>query len=210
MNIWVCWCVNWSWPRKFLGHGHQILKTFYPHTKYKWPMPKVKNDVQDMSIWDSLQKISVKITFYFNIFKQSILDFFWELPVYTIRGEASVLRLSLSIPGLSYTCESPNPKWKLLACWGTWPLGLTGLKNVTRGDTHGKYSFDFYQKFMILTKSDIAFWLVQKTVIFIHFYFIYFSRLNTISIILFWENIRSASENYEVFEILHHSCYSSM
>ncbi len=33
-----------------------------------------------MSINDPLQNISVKITFYFNILKQSILDFFWELP----------------------------------------------------------------------------------------------------------------------------------
>ncbi len=45
-------------------------------------MPKAKNDVQDMSINDPLQKISVKMTFYFSIFKQSILDFFWELPRY--------------------------------------------------------------------------------------------------------------------------------
>ncbi len=46
--------------------------------------------------------------------------------------------------------------------------------------------------------------------LFIRFYFIHFSRLNSISIILFWENTGSASENYEVFEILNHSCYSSM
>ncbi len=43
-------------------------------------MPKAKNDIQDKSINDPLQNISVKITFYFNILKQSILDFFWELP----------------------------------------------------------------------------------------------------------------------------------
>ncbi len=39
-------------------------------------MPKAKNDVQDMSINHPQQNISVKITFYFNILKQSILDFF--------------------------------------------------------------------------------------------------------------------------------------
>ncbi len=33
-----------------------------------------------MSINDPQQNISVKITFYFSILKQSILDFFWELP----------------------------------------------------------------------------------------------------------------------------------
>ncbi len=33
--------------------------------------------------------------------------------------------------------------------------------------------------------------------IFISFYFIHFSRLNSISIILFWENTRSASKNYK-------------
>ncbi len=43
-------------------------------------MPKAKNDVQDVSINDYQQNISVKIIVYFNILKQSILDFFWELP----------------------------------------------------------------------------------------------------------------------------------
>ncbi len=43
-----------------------------------------KNDLQGMCINDPLQNISVKITFYFNILKQSILDFFWELPSYII------------------------------------------------------------------------------------------------------------------------------
>ncbi len=33
-------------------------------------MPKAKNDVQDMSINDPQQNISVKITFYFNFLKQ--------------------------------------------------------------------------------------------------------------------------------------------
>ncbi len=43
----------------------------------KMPMPNAKNDVQEnMNINDPLPKISVKITFYFIIFKQSILDFF--------------------------------------------------------------------------------------------------------------------------------------
>ncbi len=35
-------------------------------------MPKAKNDVQDTSINDPLQKISVKMDFYFDIFKQSV------------------------------------------------------------------------------------------------------------------------------------------
>ncbi len=35
-----------------------------------------------MSINDPQLNISVKITFYFNILEQSILDFFWELPIY--------------------------------------------------------------------------------------------------------------------------------
>ncbi len=34
----------------------------------------------------------------------------------------------------------------------------------------------------------------------IRFYFIHFSRLNSISIILFWENTGSASKNYQNFE----------
>ncbi len=46
--------------------------------------------------------------------------------------------------------------------------------------------------------------------IFIRFYFIHFSRLNSISIILFWENTGSASENYQLFEISNHSFYFSM
>ncbi len=53
-------------------------------------------------------------------------------------------------------------------------------------------------------------WCIAGWGIFIRFYFIHFSRLNSISIILFWENTGSASENYEVFEIWNHSCYSSM
>ncbi len=38
-------------------------------------MPKAKNDIQDISINDPWQNIS-------NILKQSILDFFLELPEY--------------------------------------------------------------------------------------------------------------------------------
>ncbi len=53
-------------------------------------------------------------------------------------------------------------------------------------------------------------WLTGKVGVIIRFYFIHFSRLDSISIILFWENTGSASENYEVFEISNHSCYSSM
>ncbi len=33
-------------------------------------MPKSKNDIQDMSITNPQQNISVKMTFYFNILKQ--------------------------------------------------------------------------------------------------------------------------------------------
>ncbi len=42
---------------------------------------------------DSLQKISVKITFYFNIFKQSILDFFWELSTYQYATFGKILKM---------------------------------------------------------------------------------------------------------------------
>ncbi len=45
---------------------------------------------------------------------------------------------------------------------------------------------------------------------FVRSYFIHFSMLNSMSIILFWENTGSASENYEVFEISNHSFYFSM
>ncbi len=38
-----------------------------------------------MGINDPQQNLSVKITFYFNILKQSISDCFWELPVCMIR-----------------------------------------------------------------------------------------------------------------------------
>ncbi len=38
-------------------------------------MPRAKNDIQDVSINDPQQNISVKIIFYFNILKWSILDF---------------------------------------------------------------------------------------------------------------------------------------
>ncbi len=42
-------------------------------------MPKAKNDIQNMNINDPQQNISVRITFYFNILKQSILDFFLRI-----------------------------------------------------------------------------------------------------------------------------------
>ncbi len=44
--------------------------------------------------------------------------------------------------------------------------------------------------------------LFKSLILFICFYFIHFSRLNSISIILFWENTRSATKNYQIFEIL--------
>ncbi len=47
-------------------------------------------------------------------------------------------------------------------------------------------------------------------ILFIRFSFIHFSRLNSISIIMFWEDTGSASENYQVFKILNHSCYFSV
>ncbi len=46
--------------------------------------------------------------------------------------------------------------------------------------------------------------------IFISFCFIHFSRSNSISIILFWENTGSTSKNYQVFEISNHSFYFNM
>ncbi len=58
---------------------------------------------------------------------------------------------------------------------------------------------------MLLFVSELLF-----CVLFIRFYFINFSRLNSISIILFWENTGNAGENFEVFEISNHSCYSNM
>ncbi len=54
-------------------------------------MPTDKNDIQDTSINDPQKSISVKITFYFNILKQSILDFFWELPLRNELGASSQL-----------------------------------------------------------------------------------------------------------------------
>ncbi len=56
-------------------------------------MPNAKNDVQDMSINDPQQNISVKITFYFNISKQSILDFFENYPYYLPTDFLGVYRL---------------------------------------------------------------------------------------------------------------------
>ncbi len=47
--------------------------------------------------------------------------------------------------------------------------------------------------------------ILKNTLIFIRFYFIHFPRLNSISIILFWENTASASKNYQLFEISNHS-----
>ncbi len=69
---------------KFLGHGRQILTTFYPLPKVKMTYVKdLKNDIQDMSINDLQQNISLKITFYFNILKSQFLTFLRinQLPV---------------------------------------------------------------------------------------------------------------------------------
>ncbi len=49
-------------------------------------MPKAKNYIQDMSINNPRQNISVKITFYFNILIQSILDFFLRIALKVIVG----------------------------------------------------------------------------------------------------------------------------
>ncbi len=45
-------------------------------------MPKAKNDVQDMSINVPLQKISVKVTFYFNIFTVNF-ELFLRITIHT-------------------------------------------------------------------------------------------------------------------------------
>ncbi len=66
-------------------------------------MPNAKNNVQDMSINDPLQKISVKMTFYFNIFKRSILDFSWELPITVLGIDVTVLGTGVTILGIDVT-----------------------------------------------------------------------------------------------------------
>ncbi len=55
------------------------------------------------------------------------------------------------------------------------------------------------------SKIDCLLKALKYEVIFIRFYFIHFSRLNSISIILFWENTMSASKNYQIFKISNHS-----
>ncbi len=53
-------------------------------------------------------------------------------------------------------------------------------------------------------------YFVRQRVLFIRFYFIHFSRLNSISIILFWENTgNSVSKNYQIIEISNNFRYSS-
>ncbi len=59
-----CGHVNWPQSKKFLGRVHHVLKTCYPLPDWKWPKLKAKNDVQDMSINDPLQKISVKMALF--------------------------------------------------------------------------------------------------------------------------------------------------
>ncbi len=48
-----------------------------------------------MSIDDPQQNISVKITFYFSILKQSILDFFENYPPPPLPHIAEVLKLTI-------------------------------------------------------------------------------------------------------------------
>ncbi len=56
-----------------------------------------------------------------------------------------------------------------------------------------------------LNESRLDMYVLAHSGFFIHFYFIRFSRLNSISIILFWENTGSAGKNYQIFEISNHS-----
>ncbi len=67
------------------------------------------------------------------------------------------------------------------------------MRGRVRGDTlrHSKH----------IKKKKIPSQLCPTITLFIRFYFIHFSRLNSILIILFWENTGSGSGYYQVFEI---------
>ncbi len=72
------------------------------------------------------------------------------------------------------------------------------------------HTSDISCKLVVLASKYIVYCYVHNSrMFFIRFYFIHFSRLNSISIILFWEDTGSASKNYQIFEILNHSRYSS-
>ncbi len=68
-------------------------------------MPKTKYDIQNMSINDPQQNISVKITFYFNILKQSILDLFENYPsIHIAAGGPDDMEMQKS-SGHIYACN---------------------------------------------------------------------------------------------------------
>ncbi len=67
-----------------------------------------------------------------------------------------------------------------------------------------------YEKILKKIRESFAetaeiFWITIRINFIICFYFIHFSRLNSILIILFWENTGSASKNYQIFKISNHS-----
>ncbi len=65
-------------------------------------------------------------------------------------------------------------------------------------------------KFLIFDYHFVIGMFINQRLSGIRFNLSHISRLNSVSIILFWENTGSASENDEVFEILNRSFYSSM
>ncbi len=70
-------------------------------------------------------------------------------------------------------------------------------------------TLDSYSVFPSLTASFLSL-IYSFFSLFICFYFIHFSRLDSKSIILFWESTGSASKNYQIFKISNYSRYSSM
>ncbi len=61
----------------------------------------------------------------------------------------------------------------------------------------------YFSKYTFQVPLTAFFYRLSETgIIFICFYFIHFSKLNSISIILFWENTRSASKNYQIILII--------
>ncbi len=59
--------------------------------------------------------------------------------------------------------------------------------------------------FYIINLSSLKYQTLFFVFFIKRFYFIHFSRLNSISIILLWENTGSASKNYQIFKIWNHA-----
>ncbi len=84
LDVWLCKLITaqeilrlWTSNFKNILTSHQVKMV---------DAKKAKNDVQDMSINDPMQKISVKMTFYFSIFKLSILDCLYAFISFTFQG----------------------------------------------------------------------------------------------------------------------------